>query len=325
MVAWKRMRAAVVVMWACASMVACAGSSREDRGKTRGVAMNENHNSDAQCIGRFQFSAPEVFQVTRRSQTIYRVEVSTIPLPSGGAPAAWQDRLARIRGGTLQPGTADPIVKTFELQPGMPAVWFIGDTDSPQLRNLQALKPVGNHFVQADALADAGQETLAEGLVRGILNAYHPGTSQGFCIGYGSITLEPAQIEKTSLELTHRKLADLKLRFDTQTVKEPDTKTLSTVEEEDLVIGAKDGRMSVLRNQPRIAAGLSGTEIRISVLVPGEPPFVRFSWHFPGAPINGVKPQIDIVGSAPTEQQSELETVWEAILQSLRPVPLAPR
>ena len=319
------MLTACVVVWACAGMVGCAGSSKEPRRNTGGLAMNQSTDSETHCIGRFQFAAPEAFNVTRRSQTIYRVNVRTDLLPLGGTEAAWQNRLARIRALAPQPAAPDPIVRTFDLQPGMPAIWFIGDADSPQLRNLEAMKPVGNHVVRADALADAGKETLAEGLVRDILNAYHPETSHGFCIGDGSITLEPAQIEKTSLELTHRKLADLKLRLDTETVKEPDSKTLSNVEEEELAIAARGGHMSILRNQPRIAAGLSGKEIRISVVVPGAHPFVRFSWHFPGAPINGVKPQIDIVGSAPTEQQAELVITWEAVLQSLRPIPLALR
>jgi len=283
--------------------------------------MNQTTNGGLCCIGRFHFAAAD-FKVTRRSQTIYRVDVNTMPLSAGGFGVAWQARLAEIRA--LASATlGDPIIRSFELQPGIFGAWYIGDPDSPQLRSLQVLKPADNHFIQADVTADAGNEAMAEGLVREILNAYRPTTEHGFCVGFGSIVLQPAQIERATLKLAHRTLAGVLLRFDTETVKTPDTRTFSNLTEAELVVQGSGGQLSVLRNQQTTAAGLLGRELRIAVTVPGEEPFVRFTWHFPGEPLNAVKPQIDIVGSAYTTQQAALEALWEDMLGSLRPIPPA--
>ena len=67
---------------------------------------------------------------------------------------------------------------------------------------------------------------------------------------------------------------------------------------------------------------MQGLEIRISVTPGNEPPFLRFTWHFPGEPGNSTRPKIDIVGSAPVAQSAALEALWEAVLGSLQPIPV---
>ena len=60
-----------------------------------------------------------------------------------------------------------------------------------------------------------------------------------------------------------------------------------------------------------------------AVTLPGEKPRVRFAWHFPGNPDNSTQPSVKISAAALKEHRAELEKIWETMLQSLRPVPVA--
>lgn len=276
------------------------------------------------CVGRFQFTVPDVLAVAGRSQSIYRVEVGTVSLPAGGVEALWHELLTRIRALNPPAGTRGPVVRTFELQPGVSAVWYFVNSDDSELRELEALKPEAEHAVVASRGGMAGQEAGVETLVKNVLDAYAPSVAQGFCVGRGAITSEPGLNEHALIAFEHRELPDFELTFGTQTVSEPDTRSYSNLDEEQQVVAALGGRMSALRDGARVVAGLDGKEIWITVVPRDEAPFVRFTWHFAGVPEDSLRPSINIKGSTTTNRQAELEAVWETLLQSLRAVPLSP-
>ncbi len=266
-----------------------------------------------QCVGRFSFAVPEAMNVTGRSQSMYRTNVSSVSLPAGDIDAYWTGRLSEM-------GT---VLRRFDLEPGVKSAWSARNPVYPKILTLETVKPVSGGLIAADREADAGKEDVAEALVRDIINAYVPASDRGFCIGSGAITLEPSQNEQARLTLESSASPEIELRFETQTVREPDTKTYSDVDEERSVASAHGGTLTVLRDQQRSAAGLQGKEIWISATVPGEKPLVRFSWHYPGVGASGAQPSINIVGSAPVEKKAQLETIWETVLTSVRVVPLA--
>jgi hypothetical protein len=51
---------------------------------------------------------------------------------------------------------------------------------------------------------------------------------------------------------------------------------------------------------------------------------VRFTWHFGGVAQHNDLPEILIDAFAPAEHQETLKTVWEAMLHSVRRIPLSP-
>jgi len=142
------------------------------------------------------------------------------------------------------------------------------------------------------------------------------------CLERGAIALKPSQNEHVRLRLESAAIKNFEIRFETRTASAPDTKTYSDVDEERQIVGTRGGTLSVLRNQPRSVAGLAGKEIWISASVPGETPTLRLTWHYPGAGGDATRPSVNVVGSAPRENQAELERAWDFVLQSLRPLPV---
>lgn len=309
--------------------VACAarggrvesGAGREARPPK--ASMNVDEKDASECLGRFRLVVPGVLGAAGRSQSIYRVDVRTVPLPGGGLDALWRERLARISALRPPPGVASPVIRTFELQPGVSAVWYFGNPDDDDEVRLEAFKPHGDYAVLTFREGMAGKEVTNETLVKNVLDAYVHGTERGFCVGAGAITSEPGLKEYAGLALEHKRVPKFEVTIDTQTVWEPDTWTYSDLDEERQVVTGLGGTIEALRDGARVVAGLEGKEIWASVDVPREPPFVRFTWHFPGVPEDSLRPSIDIKGTAPKSSQPELEAVWETVLRSFRPIPPA--
>jgi hypothetical protein len=285
--------------------------------------MNVDDKDASECLGRFWFVVPGALAVTGRSQSIYRVDVSTIPLPAGGLDALWRERLARVNALTPPPGVASPVIRTFELQPGVSGIWYFVNPDDDEELCLEALKPQSGYAVLASRRGAASKEAIVETLVKNVLDAYVPGTERGFCVGAGAITSEPGLNEYAGIALEHPTVPNFEVSIDTRTVKEPDTRAYSNLDEERQVTAGLGGTVEELRDQTRVVAGLEGKEIWASVDLPRETPFVRFTWHFPGVAEDSSRPMINIMGTAPTSRRAELEAVWEAVLRSFRPIPPA--
>jgi Tle cognate immunity protein 4 C-terminal domain len=288
------------------------------------VDMKTESKENEQCIGRFRFALPSTMSVSGRSQSIYHVDVSTVPIPPGGAQSLWNARVTQLRALTPQ-ATNGSSVRTFELEPGVPALWSAKNPDSPQRLNLEVMKVSGNHVLLASRSLDVGEETKMETLVKIVVDAYLPNVNSGFCVGFGSITSEPGLNEQTRIALAHKQLSDLEITLQTQTVARPDLRTYSDVNEEKDFMAAKGGKLSVLRNHSRSVAALEGKEIWIVAEGPGEPPLVRFTWHFAGVPQNSSKPMINVVGTAPVKNQLDLEKIWDDLLNSIQTVPPSPQ
>jgi Tle cognate immunity protein 4 C-terminal domain len=312
--------AACILMW-CGACAGLAGS--EDSGK-KGQSPKANMSVEnrlmTECVGRFQLAMPEVLSVAGRSQSINRVEVNTSALPAGGVEALWRERITRIRALHPPSGIANPVIREFDLQHGVKAVWYFANSGDDELHTVEAIKPEANHAVLVLFEGIAGKEDVVEGLLKNVLDAYVPQARQGFCVGYGAITSEPGINEHARISFDHQRLSDLEITVETQTVKEPDNRTFSNLDEEKQVVRALGGEVITLRDQTRSVAGLQGKEIWASVVTPHEPSFVRFTWHFAGAPRDSARPMINIKGIAATDQQTELQTIWEIILNSLRSV-----
>ena len=264
-----------------------------------------------QCSGRFTFVADAV-NVVDRSQSINRTNVITRAVPDGGIDRYWAERLAKT-------GSAQ---RPVELQAGVKGVWSARSAVFPKILTLETVSAVRDGLLIVDREADAGKESVAEALVRDIINAFVPSTERGFCVGRGAITLEPSQNEQVRLVLTKSETPDLEIRFQTRTVPEPDMTTYSDLDEEKSLIASKGGTLNVVRDSDRTVAAMNGREIWIAVDVPNEPPLVRFTWHYPGSAASAIRPAIDIVGTTSRERAGQLESLWESILGSLRSIPV---
>jgi hypothetical protein len=303
-------------------LMACGSAPGGEQRKTK---MNATSSGSQVCIGRYEFMAPGGLAIDGRTQRIYRVDVSTVSLAERRLQSYWNGKMAELRKLPSPPGTISPVLRTFELKPGMQAVWYADDPEDAESNQLLAIRPVGDHVVVAQRGGSVAGRSNVETLVGNVLDAYVPSTGEGFCAGAGAITTEPGRNEQTLIALTHSRLPDTEVEFSTETVREPDTSTYSDVSEEREAAAANGGTINVLRDRMRTAGGVEGNEMWISVSAPDEESTVRFTWEFAGRPENAIRPYMQFRASAPLAQKAELERLWEVLLNTLKPVPLPPK
>jgi hypothetical protein len=286
-----------------------------------------------ECVGRFQFTLPDGFAAAGRSQSIYSVDVRTVPIPPSGPDEIWKQEMIRIRGLAAPEGVDTTVLSTPRLGPTVSAVWYHPNPARKELLALDAAKPFRDHVLQLSRGADLrgmtnrpteqrDAQATVERLVGNVIGAYVPQTNRGFCIGFGAITSKPSRSEQSLISFAHRSLPDIGIRFQTRTVATPDATTYSDLHEEARFAGVTGSQLTVLSEGNRLVAGFSGKEIRILVTPRGGPAFVRFTWHFGGGPFKGDAPAIDILGSSPAQHRALLESAWDTLLQSMRGIPL---
>lgn len=258
-----------------------------------------------------------------RSQSIYRVEVETKPLPQGGFKALVESETARIQALRRPEGHAQTVIRTVDLPANIKGIWYFWNPDDANLRELEGIKQAGDHAVVATRSSLADKEAGVEKLLSDVVASYVPGLMQGFCLGGGFLTIENGRNEDAGINFVHRQIPRFEIGFDTQTVSEPDTHSYSSYDEEKQVIEGNGGSMSVLKDHELTVAGLGGKEMWLSAKSPNDPSFVRFTWHYPGVAFNSFQPMINIVATAPVEEQQRLEVIWDGLLKSLRPIPAA--
>lgn len=289
-----------------------------------GTIMSDRVSDESQCVGRFRFHPPAGFRVAARFQSIYRTEVRTLDVDAAQGRDYWSKRLGEIRSGANTPLQTNAF-RTLDLAPDVRGVWYLGSPTYPDVRTVEVMRQLTDHVLLLKREADAGKEEVAQNLLREILGGYAPGSERGFCIGRGSITLQPSQNEESRLILSSTTVKDLELKIETRTAGAPDTTTFADVDEETQVAKAGGGQLTVLRNDARKAAGLAGKELWIQVVVPRESSLARFTWHFAGQPGTSEHPVIDIIGTARVEDRAALEHAWESVLGSLAPTEVGPR
>lgn len=276
------------------------------------------------CVGRFRLHVAKSMAPTGRSQQIYRVDISTGARPSGvPAPSVWADRLTVIRGG--KPSSPDPVIRSFDLEPGVPAAWYYARPNDRFHITLEAMKPFKDHILRLVYEITGEPQSATESAYRRILAGYVPGGKTGFCMEHGSLTSEPSRNEHTNIAFQHTAVRELKLTFASDSVDKPDTRDmLRDVEEERKLLLEAGSEVEILQNGPRTVAQLQGVDARIRMLARDTAPFVRFTWRYAGNAKNATTPQITVVAVAPVAHQATLEAVWETLLNGLQPAPQPP-
>jgi Tle cognate immunity protein 4 C-terminal domain len=294
----------------------CASISRES-GSTPVPVMNDRNVQGYFCVGRFLFRTPPEFHETARLQSMYRTKMSTQAGNAAQGREYWSKRLASLFDSAKSTAQSQAF-QTLDLAQDIHAVWYSGNSTFPNIRTIEAMKQFRDHIFILSREAENGKEEVAQRFARDIFAGYEPESDKGFCIGRGSIILEPSRNEETRLAMSSDVAPTLELVFATRTASAPDLSTYSDTDEESQVARAHNGNLTVLRNDQRTVAGLIGKELRIRVVVPGESPLTRYTWHFPGQPGRTNRPVIDLVGTVSGERAVDLDRAWEVVLGSLR-------
>ncbi|HEU0124122.1 MAG TPA: T6SS immunity protein Tli4 family protein [Bryobacteraceae bacterium] len=267
-----------------------------------------------ECTGRFRLSVPDGMLVTSRSQSIYGVEVKTVPAKEDSADVQWARRVESL-GAAVQ--------SKLSFDGGARGIWVRANPAVPSSLTLEASRAVGSHVLWLTTNVTAGKEELGEKLIRKLLSVYSEGTDSGFCVGAGSIRMEGSLSESARMTLEWLGGKPGKIEFGSQTVTEPDMRTFMDLEEEKQFAKASGAALDVRMERERALAGLVGKEMRVAIALPNEAPQLRYTWHYPGQGRNPAHPKINLIGRVPASEQARLDTAWEAVLASLRTVPMS--
>jgi hypothetical protein len=301
-----RLSVALLLFVLATAGAVCGDRTRTEEALHSADEMGGSSAQSTQCAGRFSFRSAGLVEQSRW-QSIFRTEVTTHSAGSGSAEDPWEARLQQLK-------EQEP--RGVELGPGTQAAWYGAEPVDPNVRTLEAMRPVPGGTLVVKSESDTGREQFGEALTRNIVDSYLPGSRVGFCVGLGAIILGPSRNEEVRLVLASRELPELEVHFETRTVRAPDRTTYSDLDEERQLAAAEGVALIELRNRKRKAAGLVGRELWLRTAG-----LVRFTWHFPGAAGSAIEPAVTLVATAPEHLQADLQAVWEAILTSLTKIP----
>lgn len=253
--AWQKLVCVAIWCGLSAWLMGCNSSNKEARAESSGTNMRSENTGMTQCVGRFQFLVPNDLEVTGRGQSTYETRVNTRLLPQGGIRAFVDSEVARIQALTPPVGVAKTLIRSFDLQPDIKGIWYFSDPDDRDIRELEAIKAENDYAVVAVRSSLAGKEAIVEKLVAAVAASYVRTTDRGFCVGDGSLTIDPGRTEETLISMKYRNVQRFELRFRTTTVSEPDNQTYSSVDEEKQVIEGLHGSMTVLKDHEISSAG----------------------------------------------------------------------
>ena len=294
-----------------------------DQNSDKEQSMNHGNIQFPMCLGRFRFALPVDITESGRSQSIYGVELSTIPISSGGVKTIWGRYLSEIKAMQFK-DQKNVIIRIFELLEGVPAVWYNSNPVFSHLRRLEVMKPYYDHVLLLRYLTDEGKEALVETFARKVVDAYVTDISRGFCIGHGSIISEPGFEEDAIASFQHTTLREFTLRFESHTIDEPASEhPMSSINEFAKEFAREGVKLEIVKNDYRIVAGLKGKEGIISFEEPSKSALLRYTWHYAGAPGRADQPEITLLATGKQSDKAELEDIWNRFLQSIQQVPMA--
>lgn len=275
------------------------------------------------AIGRFNVKVPDEMNLNYREQSIYGLNINTVPLPEDGIAAAWAKQMQEISAIKPPEGIKQALVKEFELLPGVKAAWYRDNAYYPKSRMLVVMQQWDNHILVAQRDAQEGKEEIAEELMSSIIQSYQANQSKGFGVGDGAILEGPSLSESTRLYLKHKGGKDIAIHYNTLTVHEKSYTKEKDLDEEKGFAKATGSKLKVLKKQKRAIAGIKGKEIWVSMSTPKEGTFIRFSWDFIGVSRDATKPSISISLKTTESDLKVLEGIWEQLLNSITARPLA--
>jgi hypothetical protein len=276
----------------------------------------ENLELKQWSLGRFNFSLPEQLYLAGRNQSIYEVEVSTVPLENQSADSIWKNHLEKIKSENSSTRYPEGIIWTKEVNPGFYAVSYQKDT-SVHAVTVKGQAVFGDHLLLLKYSGKLGMEDEILRLISITAGGYRVNDAEGFNVGYGSITSEPG-INEHAFASFKNDQGKTEVTINTQTPgKYLSDHPLENISHEIKGIEMEGGKLKVLRDDRRTVADFRGYEGLVIVESPDEDPIFRYTWFFQGETGNAFKPEILIKMIGPSDQLEIVKETWENLLKSL--------
>jgi hypothetical protein len=290
-------------------------------------------NPEQHCVGRFDFALPAAMRSGGREQSLYLVRVWSESVDRSADPMkVWAQQTAPLRHAP-DPMQPTPLLREVTLPGVGPAALYRTDAGgrpgAPEQRKLLSMKPFTDHAVFLESTLSEGHESAAAEVISQIARSYAPASANGFCVAHGAFLVPPSVDE--SARSAFEGAGGLSLSLETETVDVPmPPPTPEQVAADAAAVIADGGRLNILLQRERAAAGLAGQELRVAVtdkeaVQKGSDPELIYTWIFAGASrADALRPHISLTASAPSARRAGLDTAWEMLLNTLKRRP-APR
>jgi hypothetical protein len=264
-------------------------------------------------LGRFNFNLPDEFDLVGRNQSIYHVEIMTIPLKDKSPADLWYKRIEKIKSEII----SSKMLWEKEIHPDFPAVFYQTDPTVPSV-NMEAQKTLKDHILILKYQGKKNMETDMMRLISIIAGGYQQGITKGFNIGAGSITSKPSVNEHAFIKFKHQAL-QTEVSINTQTAgRVLNVHPLDDVSNEIKGLALEGIKLKVLIDEKKTVAGLPGFEGHVILDSPEEEPIFRNTWFFQGEQKNSFKPEILIKMTGPEKHIEAVNEIWIKLLKSIR-------
>jgi hypothetical protein len=319
------------------SLVGCSPSEGKDGERAHEKNRGAQIMIDRYNVGRFSLSVPRTMMLDAHTPTLRGIQLQEFVWPvnekSQTRELEWKKHLSELTEMRKPEGVKSVIMEDVDLStPGrwMRGVFYYGNYAQSDEGFWDVLVDAGDVglWLKYDGLLDA--KGLMLNLVLEAANHYEScrnhnldGNSSGgyFCTRYGRIFLPYRYQESTYARFKGDPL-DLQLEIemnDTQ-VDEPKEEGLFARTAAAIATGYALGvDIKKVRSRNRMAAGIKGEE-QVVRMKDKDGAKLDFTWRYAGKKNSGEFPEIVISMESPDGQIDEKLKVWDAVLDSMKPL-----
>ena len=302
-----------------------SSTGKKNNPKDKGV----NHAMKTYYMGRFALDVPVEMTQAVQAQTIRYAEIKEFQWPEGlprekARTEYWNSRLSEIKQLKKPDNIKDVILqeRSFtNLGQWSKGVMYYGDYIITQRHFWSVIADYGK-FGICLKLYGTNDKLLLDNLTN-ILSHYQQPVNQSnepFYLINGAINLPYLEQEKTYSRFEGHAL-NLKLEVEMNETHKVEKLGVAERLAASIAINFAPGvDVEKIRSRSRTAAGLKGEELVMRMSASGEDTQIQFGWEYRGEVDSGERPEIQITMETPDGNLKEKLKVWDAILDSFKPM-----
>ncbi len=282
-------------------------------------------------IGRFSIQVPQSMKIVRRSAQLRHRELEEIAWsndPKAASASAWNARLAEIEKKKPPEGKQKALIEVRDLGNDIRAMLYYGDSYDKERIFCYVLvsAPKYGLWISSEAVSDKVDRMLKQNLE--IASAYRslepvtvPSKENRFYLEHGAIALPYISQEEAYARFEGHPLG-LKLRVETKVVHEDEPQDEGLLGRLAAVLStgfASGVDIKKIRTGKREIVGLKGEETILRAKSEQETD-LSFLWRYAGKKDLGDHPEIVIEFETVDGQLDEKLKLWDAVLNSFKPV-----
>jgi len=333
---WTRLRILNLIVYSIIILACKSGEGREHKITHSPKLEGVKKNMQTYSIGRFSVSVPVEMKIISRSNRLRYVEITEFVWPSQhnrekARNDMWEMNLSELKRLRSPKEKKSPLIETSEF-PGLgkwaKGIFYYGNYTldiEGKWDLLVDYGTIGVWYRMESGLIEA-KTTLVNNITNVAkfykLNSIsHPPMGEYFYLKYGTINLPYLEQESTETSFYDKHL-DLNLKIemnDTHTEEAPDEGLIGRTTVVITTGYAAGVDIERIRSRKREIAGLKGEE-EVDRMTSKDGTELDFGWRYAGEKNSGERPEILITMDSPDGNLDEKLKIWDAILDSFKPM-----